>query len=124
MTAYVLFKIIHMSFAMISILGFATRGIMKIQGSAVLEKKLVKVLPHVVDTILLASAIVLVVMSGQYPFSTPWVTAKLLGLIVYIGLGVFVMKKAKTQKSRIIAFVLALVTVAYILMVASTKQIM
>jgi len=124
MTAYVLFKIIHMSFAMISILGFATRGILKIQGSAVLEKKLVKVLPHVVDTILLASAIVLVVMSGQYPFSTPWVTAKLLGLIVYIGLGVFVMKKAKTQKSRIIAFVLALVTVAYILMVASTKQIM
>lgn len=124
MTTYVLFKIIHMSFAMISILGFATRGILKIQGSAVLEKKLVKVLPHVVDTVLLASAIVLVVMSEQYPFSTPWVTAKLLGLIVYIGLGVFVMKKAKTQKSRIIAFVLALVTVAYILMVASTKQIM
>jgi uncharacterized membrane protein SirB2 len=124
MTTYILFKIIHMSFAIISILGFATRGILKIQGSAVLEKKLVKVLPHVVDTVLLASAIVLVVMSGQYPFSTPWVTAKLLGLIVYIGLGVFVMKKAKTQKSRIIAFVLALVTVAYILMVASTKQIM
>lgn len=124
MTTYVLFKIIHMSFAMISILGFATRGILKIQGSAVLEKKLVKVLPHVVDTLLLASAIVLVVMSGQYPFATPWVTAKLLGLIVYIGLGVFVMKKAKTQKSRIIAFVLALVTVAYILMVATTKQIM
>ncbi|MDX1490685.1 MAG: SirB2 family protein [Pseudohongiellaceae bacterium] len=121
MTTYMFIKIIHMTCAMISIVGFATRGVLKIQGSAVLEKKLVKVLPHVIDTVLLASAIVLVVMSGQYPFATPWVTAKLLGLIVYIGLGVVLMKKAKTKQSQIITFVLALVTIGYILMVATRK---
>lgn len=124
MNTYMLIKIIHMTCAILSIIGFTARGILKLKGSATLDKKLVKVLPHVIDTFLLLSAIVLVVMSGQYPFTTPWVTAKLLGLIVYIGLGVFVLKKAKTQQSRIIAFVLALATVAYILMVASTKQIM
>jgi uncharacterized membrane protein SirB2 len=121
---YTFLKIIHMSFAMISILGFLGRGILKINESPLVEKKLVKVLPHVIDTVLLASAIALVVMSGQYPWVEPWVGAKVLGLIVYIGLGVVVMRTAKTRQARIIAFALALVTAAYILMVASTKTIM
>lgn len=121
---YTFLKIIHMSFAMISILGFLVRGILKINESPLVEKKLVKVLPHVIDTVLLVSAITLVVMSGQYPWVAPWVGAKVLGLIVYIGLGVVVMRTAKTRQARIIAFALALVTAAYILMVASTKTIM
>lgn len=121
---YTFLKIIHMSFAMISILGFLVRGILKINESPIVEKKLVKVLPHVIDTVLLVSAITLVVMSGQYPWVAPWVGAKVLGLIVYIGLGVVVMRTAKTRQARIIAFALALVTAAYILMVASTKTIM
>ncbi len=121
---YTFIKIIHMSFAMISILGFLVRGILKINESPLVEKKLVKVLPHVIDTVLLVSAIILVVMSGQYPWVAPWVGAKVLGLIVYIGLGVVVMRTAKTRQARIIAFALALVTAAYILMVASTKTIM
>ena len=121
---YTFLKIIHMSFAMISILGFLVRGILKINESPIVEKKLVKVLPHVIDTVLLVSAITLVVMSGQYPWVAPWVGAKVLGLIVYIGLGVVVMRTAKTRQTRIVAFALALVTAAYILMVASTKTIM
>lgn len=120
---YTLFKIIHMSCAMLSILGFIIRGTLKIKESPIVQKKLVKVLPHVIDTVLLLSAICLVVMSGQYPFVVPWVTAKLLGLIVYISLGVVVMRTAKTSKTRIIAFAFAIATAAYILMVASTKQI-
>lgn len=121
---YTFIKIVHMTFAMLSILGFLGRGILKINESPIVEKKLVKVLPHVIDTVLLVSAIILVVMSGQYPWVAPWVGAKVLGLIVYIGLGVVVMRTAKTRQVRIIAFVLALVTAAYLLMIASTKTIM
>lgn len=120
---YTLIKIIHMSCAMISVLGFLARGILKINESTLVEKKLVKVLPHVIDTVLLVSAITLVVMSGQYPWVAPWVGAKILGLVVYIGLGVVVMRTAKTKQARIIAFVLALATAAYIFMVAGTKTI-
>lgn len=121
---YTFIKIIHMTCAMLSIAGFLGRGILKINGSAIVEKKLVKVLPHVIDTVLLVSAITLVVMSGQYPWTAPWVGAKVVGLVVYIGLGVVVMRTAKTRQTRIIAFALALATAAWILMVASTKQIM
>lgn len=119
---YTLFKIIHMSCAMLSILGFIARGALKLKNSPVVEKKLVKVLPHIVDTVLLASAIVLVVMSGQYPFTTPWVTAKLFALIVYIALGVVVMRTARTQQVRVAAYMLAILTALYILMVAGSKQ--
>ena len=119
---YTLFKIIHMSCAILSIVGFIARGALKLKGSPVVEKKLVKVLPHVVDTVLLASAVVLVVMSGQYPFTTPWVTAKLFALVLYIALGVVVMRTARTQQTRTIAYVLAILTALYILMVAGSKQ--
>ncbi len=120
---YTLVKIIHMSCAMISVLGFIARGVLKIKESPLVEKKLVKVLPHIVDTVLLLSAITLVVMSGQYPWVAPWVGAKILGLIVYIGLGVVVMRTAQTSKSRMIAFILAIITALYIFMVAGTKTI-
>lgn len=120
---YTFIKVVHMTCAMLSVLGFLGRGILKLQGSAIVEKKLVKVLPHVIDTVLLASAITLVIMSGQYPWVAPWVGAKIVGLVVYIGLGVVVMRTAKTQQVRIIAFVLALITAAYIFMVAGTKTI-
>lgn len=120
---YTLIKIIHMSCAMLSIFGFIVRGALRINESPIVQKKLVKVLPHVIDTVLLVSAIFLVVMSGQYPFVVPWVTAKVLGLIVYIGLGVVAMRIAKTKRTRVIAYVLAIATAAYIVMVATTKQI-
>lgn len=120
---YTFIKVVHMSCAMLSVLGFLFRGTLKIQGSAVVEKKLVKILPHVIDTVLLVSAITLVIMSGQYPWVAPWVGAKIVGLVVYIGLGVVVMRTAKTQKVRIIAFALALITAAYIFMLATTKTI-
>ncbi len=108
---------------MLSVLGFLARGVLKLQGSAIIDKKLVKILPHVIDTVLLVSAITLVIMSGQYPWVAPWVGAKIVGLVIYIGLGVVVMRTAKTQQTRIVAFVLALVTAGYIFMVAGTKTI-
>jgi uncharacterized membrane protein SirB2 len=120
---YTFIKIIHMSFAMISVLGFLARGILKINESPLVDKKLVRVLPHVIDTVLLASAIALVIMSGQYPWVAPWVSAKILGLVVYIGLGVVVMRTAKTRQTRIAAFALALITAGYVFMVAGTKTI-
>ena len=120
---YTFIKIVHMTCAMLSVLGFLGRGVLKIQGSDIVEKKLVKILPHVIDTVLLVSAITLVIMSGQYPWVAPWVGAKIAGLVIYIGLGVVVMRTAKTQQVRVIAFVLALLTAAYIFMVAGTKTI-
>ena len=101
---YMAFKHIHMLCAVISIIGFIVRGALCIKGSNILQKKWIRIAPHIVDTLLLLSAIGLMFTTQQYPFVNGWLTAKLLGLIVYIFLGVVTMRIAKTQSTRIIAY--------------------
>jgi len=78
---------------------------------------------HVIDTVLLASALVMVVWSHQYPFAQNWLTAKLFALIVYIGLGTVALKRGNTKRVRAAAFIGALLVFAYIVKVAVTRQV-
>lgn len=119
---YAAFKHIHMLCALISIIGFITRSIWAFSGSTLLEKKWVKIAPHIIDTLLLLSAIGLVISTQQYPFVNGWVTAKLLALVAYIALGVMTLKKAKNNQQRVIFFVMALSTFIYIVCVARTHN--
>lgn len=118
---YFAFKHIHMLCAVISIISFIIRGALAIKGSAILQKKWIRITPHIIDTLLILSAIGLMVSIQQYPFVNGWLTAKLLGLIVYIFLGVVTLKIAKSQPVRIAAYLLAIVTFGYIASVAITK---
>ena len=61
---YIAFKHSHMMFAVISGLFFLVRGCWMLMDSGMLQKKWVKILPHVNDTLLLLCAIVLCVMSA------------------------------------------------------------
>ena len=115
---YAAFKHIHLLTVAISLGFFVLRGVWMLSGSALLQKKWVKILPHIVDTLLLVSAIGLMFQIGQYPITDGWLTAKLLGLIAYIVLGTIALKRGKTQGTRILAFVAALAVVAYIVGVA------
>jgi uncharacterized membrane protein SirB2 len=89
--------------------------------SKCLRYSLVIVLPHFVDSLLLLSAIALVVMSRQYPFRVDWITIKLVLLITYIVLGTFALKRGKTRQSRSLCYGLALVNIAAIFLVAILK---
>ena len=91
--------------------------------SPMLAHRWVRVAPHVVDTVLLASAIALAVMVGQYPLVDDWLTAKVLGLVVYIVLGMIALKRGRTRAARITAFCSALLVFAYIVAVAVTKSV-
>lgn len=119
---YAAFKHIHMLCAMLSILGFITRSIWAFRGSDLLQKKFVKVAPHIIDTLLLLSAIGLVITTHQYPFVSGWITAKLFALLAYITLGIFTLKKAQNNQQRAIFFTLALLTFSYIVFVAKSRN--
>lgn len=110
-----------MTCAVISICGFIIRGTLKLQGSAYLSHRWIKTLPHINDTILLGCAVYLTVRIQQFPFGSGWLTAKLLALFFYIAMGMVVMRFAKTQQQRLLAFALALVSFAYIVLVALYK---
>ncbi len=79
-------------------------------------------MPHVVDTVLLVSAITLVMIIQQNPVSDSWLTAKVVGLLVYISLGMIAMRFGKTRQTKIIAWVAAQFVFLYIVLVALTKS--
>lgn len=118
---YLIIKNIHIVAAMTSIAGFVLRGVWMIRGSSMLERKLVRVLPHIIDTVLLVSAIWLSILLAQYPFVAGWLTAKLIALIIYIVLGMIALRRGKTRRQRIVAFSFAVLAFVYILLVAVFK---
>lgn len=114
---YTALKASHVGLAYLSILLFIIRfGLFKLK-PAFKNNIILKILPHIIDTLLLVFAIWLCVMIGQYPLTDHWITAKVLGLVAYIGFGVIAIKKGKTW-----AFVAALVSFAYIFSAAKAHS--
>jgi len=99
------------------------RGAWMLRDSPRLRQRWVRVVPHANDTLLLASGVGLAVVTGQAPGDQAWLTAKLVGLVVYIGLGLVAMRLGRTRRVRTAAFAGALITVAYIVAVAITRQV-
>ena len=119
---YVTLKTVHIACVIASYSLFAVRGVWMIRDSTQLQRRWVKVVPHVIDTALLASAIALAVMMRQYPFISGWLTAKVIGLVIYIGLGMVALRYGKTRQTRIAAWIAAQVVFVYIVAVALTRN--
>lgn len=119
---YIALKHLHVTFVALSGLLFLVRGIWMLRDSPRLQQRWARIVPHVVDTLLLASAIGLAVVSHQYPGQMPWLTAKVVGLVAYVVLGTIALKRGRTQSVRTAAFVGALACFAYIVAVAVTKN--
>ena len=119
---YLTIKFIHVTCVATSFSLFFLRGIWMMRHSALLQQRWVRVVPHVVDTVLLASAVAMAVWSRQYPLGDDWLTAKVAGLILYIGLGTVAIRRGRTRSVRIAAWVAALAVFAYIVAVALTRR--
>ena len=122
MAAYVVLYAVHVGTACLSIAGFFVRGIWMLQSPERLQQRWVKIVPHINDTILLLTAIALAFIAVQYPGPATWLNAKIIGLLVYIVLGVIALKRGKSRRVRASAWCLALITYAYIMAVAFTKN--
>lgn len=116
---YLAIKHLHMTAAGLSILFFVIRAYWSVTGSTILQHRLVKTLPHVIDTVLLLAGITLAAMMGA---NQPWILIKIVALIAYIGVGTIAIKRGKTPKTRAIAALVAVLIFAYIVGVAITKH--
>jgi len=119
---YLTIRTIHESAVALSIAGFFLRGAAGLAGAAWVRGRAAKTVPHVVDTVLLASAIALAWMLGITPFTAPWLMAKVIGLLVYIALGVVALRASNSRRVRAVAWVAALATAGWIVSVAITKD--
>ena len=119
-----LVKTVHVVCVLLSFTGFFIRGIWMLRDSELMRRRWVRITPQVVDTLLLVSAIVLAVQLRLSPMEQPWLMAKIIALIVYIGVGLVALKLGRSKQVRMYAWLLGLVLFAYIVSVAITKSAM
>ena len=119
---YLALKHLHVTCVILSGSGFFLRGLWMLSDSPRLNQRWVRIVPHVVDTTLLGSAISMAVISSQYPLAQNWLTAKLIGLLVYILCGTMALKRGKSKATRAVFFAAAVLAFAYIVTVALTRS--
>lgn len=115
---YLALRHVHIACAVLTIALFVLRGGLMLAGSRWLQTPVLRFLPHVIDTVLLTTALMLLGIVHQYPFVHGWLTVKVVLLVVYIVLGSVALKRGRTRPVRIAAFVAALATVGFIYTVA------
>ncbi|PKH01294.1 regulator SirB [Psychromonas sp. MB-3u-54] len=119
---YLLVKHLHVGMAYLSISLFILRSSLSITASPLLQHKLVKILPHLIDTFLLLFAVLLMITIKQYPFFDTWLTAKLIALLAYIAVGSIAIKRGKTAVIRLWASIIAVLIFTYIIGAAKTHH--
>ena len=119
---YLALKHLHITAVVLSFGLFALRGLWMLVDSPQRQRRWVRIVPHAIDTVLLASALGLVAILHQYPFVQGWLTAKVLGLILYIILGGIALKHGATKTIRVATWISALVVFGYIVSVAVTHS--
>jgi uncharacterized membrane protein SirB2 len=117
-----LLKIIHISCAAASYILFFLRGIWILNGSAIMSQRWVGIVPHVVDTLLIISAISLAFSIHQYPFADTWLTSKVIALFLYIGLGFVALRFGRSKSVRRSTWIMAQMVFIYIVLVAFTRN--
>ena len=118
---YMAYKHFHLLMVVLSVSFLLVRYAMSLKPAAILQTKFFKIAPHVIDTLLLVSAVLLMITLQQYPFVHAWLTEKLLAVLAYIALGVMAFK-GRTAAIRWLCFLGALGWLGLVLRVAITKQ--
>lgn len=122
--SYLTLKHLHALTVLITIALFLLRGFWMLQDSPKLQARWARIVPHVNDSLLLATAVGMLIVGSLNPIGQPWLMAKIIGLLVYIVLGTIALKRGQTKAIRIKAFVASLGVLGYIVAVAVTKQAM
>jgi uncharacterized membrane protein SirB2 len=115
---YLVLRNAHITCAILTIALFVLRGSLMLADSPWQQNVVLRYLPHAVDTVLLTTALMLTTVIQQYPFAVGWLTTKVVLLVVYIVLGSIALKRGRTKRVRVVAFVAALATVGYLVGVA------
>jgi uncharacterized membrane protein SirB2 len=125
---YAMLKMIHISAVAVSFCGFAVRGVGALCGASWVRHRAARMLPHVVDTVLLLSALGMLWLVRLAPWALPWLRAKIAGLVVYIALGMLALHPRLAGSGpaahvvRLAAWIAALLVFGFIVSVALTKD--
>jgi len=111
-------KWVHVCAVILSGTLFALRGAGVLAGARWPMWAPLRYLTYTIDTVLLTAALMLVTILHQYPFVQGWLTAKVCLLVVYIVLGTFALKRARTRRAQAGFYVAALAVFLFIVSIA------
>jgi len=115
-------RLVHIGCVALSGSLFLARGLLRIGGIAAANHSALRFASYAIDTGLLTAGVLLTLILHQFPFTHPWLTAKLLLLVLYIALGSIALKRARTRGGRALALLAALATFGSIIGVAITHH--
>lgn len=115
-------KWLHIACVFLSGSLFFFRGLLMIGNSGYANSRHLARASYVIDSTLLGAAIVLAVIIHQYPLRNAWLTAKVIFLVLYIFLGIWALRRARTRARRIACLFAALLVYGFIISVAVTHD--
>lgn len=120
---YLIVKHSHMFFVAITILLFNIRFFLLCTKPEKPLAAIWKGMPHLNDTLLLFTGLWLIHITKFTPFNSHWLGAKIILLLVYIGLGMMMMRAKPRSSKFYITYVLAMICVGSIVYLARFKPI-
>jgi len=114
---YLALKNAHIVFIILSILLFNYRFLLKTLNKPI--SKVIKIIPHINDTFLLVSGISMAYIVSFNPLEQPWLMAKIIALVLYIGLGMVALKKSGLLS--VIGYILAMLMLVFMVFTAINK---
>lgn len=125
MSLFTLLISVHLVSVALTIGFFIARYWWRYSNNPLINARWVRIAPHCIDTVLFLSGAGLMWKTGYLPFTDKgaWLTEKLFGVIIYIALGFIALgrRRPRSQQSRFIAFLLALVVLFIIIQLAITR---
>jgi uncharacterized membrane protein SirB2 len=122
-TLYFAVKHLHLTLVAVSVLFFVVRFVLHMRASSIMDKKFIKIAPHVIDTFLLLSGLALCFIIQQFPFVDPWLTEKIIAVAAYIALGIMAFKADRSKLFKFFAFIGAIGWVVFAAKIAVFKQV-
>ena len=120
--SYIAVKHLHFSFIALSVLLYLFSFGAHLAQSNISSYKIVKVTPHVINTLLIVSGVFLCFIVHQYPVSSPWLTEKMVALLFYIGLAIYSLKSTRSVLFKVTLCFGALSWVIFAAKIAILKQ--
>lgn len=115
-------RAVHIGAVIISGTLFALRGIGILTGARWPMAPPLRYLSYSIDTVLLTAALMLVSMLPSAVFANHWLTVKLTLLVIYVLLGSFALKRARSYRVRAICFAVALAMYVSMFSIARAHQ--
>lgn len=96
---YALIKGVHVACVAVSYALFLLRGALRLARPDRPLARPLRILPHLNDTVLLSAGVALAVITHRVPLQDPWLTTKLVGLVLYILLGLAAFRWARSRRA-------------------------